>query len=109
MPGSPVEARIEGQNLLDTVMFHDGEMHGITRRELPALQHNLLGSLSDGAVNWQGLINDAQQNIERRLDGVAPIDGNVAVQDLLQHLSIGDQPLAFADQLFQPALRIARG
>ena len=62
-------------------------------------EHNLLGSFYYDPVNGQDLINDAQQNIEGRLDGVAAIDGNIAVQDFLEHLSIGDQPLAVSDQL----------
>ncbi len=42
---------------------------------------------------------------KRRLDGVAAIDGDVAVQDLLQHLCIGNKALPLADQPFEQSLR----
>jgi hypothetical protein len=44
---------------------------------------------------------------KRRLDGVAAIDGDVAMQDLLQHLSIGDEALPLADQPFEQSLCVA--
>jgi len=50
-------------------------------------RHNLLGPLNHGAVNWQDLVNDAQENIKSRLDGVAAVDGDIALQDFLQHLT----------------------
>lgn len=41
-----------------------------------------------------------------QLDGTAPIDSDVSLQDLLKHLCIRDQALAVADELFEQALRV---
>jgi hypothetical protein len=83
------------------MLFHDGEMDSITRRQ-PSMspQDNLLGTLGGGTRNVKDLIDDAEQSVERRLDGVPAVDGNVPMQDLLQDLGVGDEALAVIDQLF---------
>ena len=48
----------------------------------------MLGSFDDSLVDGQHFVDDLQEYVERGLDRVAPIDRDVAVQDLLQHLSI---------------------
>jgi len=60
MPGEAVEAGIEGQDLLDAVLFHDGQMHSITGVHLAAPQDNLFRTLGDSAINRQHLIDDAE-------------------------------------------------
>jgi hypothetical protein len=89
------------------VLLHDGEMDGITRRERPMSEDNLFGTLGSGSRNIKHLVDDPEQSVECRLDGVAPVDGDVAMQDLLQHLGIGDEALAVIDQLFEQSLRVA--
>ena len=89
------------------MLFHDGDMDRITRRHPSMTQDNLLGTPNGASRDVKHLINDAKQSVERRLDGVPAVDGDVPMQDLLQNLGVGDQALAVIDQLFEPPLRVA--
>jgi hypothetical protein len=82
------------------MLFHDGEMNSITRRQPSMSQDNFLGPLGGGPRNVEDLIDDAEKSVERRLDSVPAVDGNVPMQDLLQDLGVGDEALAVIDQLF---------
>jgi len=86
------------------MLFHDGEMESITRRQPSMSQDNLLGTLGGGPRDVKHLIDDAQQSVKRRLDGVPAVDGDIPMQDLLQDLGVGDEALAVSDQLFQQSL-----
>jgi hypothetical protein len=89
---------------LDSMVFHDGYMHCIVR---PISQDNMFRTLSDGPINGQHLIHDADQSVKRRLDCVAPVDSDVAVQDFLENLGVRNQALALADHLFEQSSRAA--
>jgi hypothetical protein len=89
------------------MVVHDGEMHGITCRQLPIPQDHLFRTLCDGPIHSQHLIHDAEQSVERWLDCVAAVNSNVAVQDLLENLGVRNQALALADYLFEQSSRIA--
>jgi hypothetical protein len=88
-------------------MLHDGEVHRISRRKMPIPQHNLFRKLCIGLSNRKYLIDDSEQSVERGLNCIAAIDGDVPVQDLLKYLGISNQALALADQRFQKLLRVA--
>jgi hypothetical protein len=64
-------------------------------------QDNFFGALGDPSRHVQHLIDDAQQSVERWLDGVTAVDGDVTMQDLLQDLGVGDEALALIDQPFE--------
>jgi hypothetical protein len=83
------------------MLFHDGEMDSITRRQPSISQDNLFGTLRGGPGDVKHLIDDAEQSVERRLDGIPAVDGDVPMQDLLQDLGVGDEALALIDQLFE--------
>jgi hypothetical protein len=87
--------------LIDSVLFHDGKMDGVTRRQPSISQDDLFGTLGGGLRNVKHLIDNLEQSVECRLDGVPAVDGDVPMQDLLQDLSIGDKALAVIDQLFE--------
>ena len=70
-------------------------------------QDNLLGTLGVNSRHVEYLINDAEQSVERRLDGVPAVDGDIPMQNLLQDLGVGDQALAVIDQLFEQSLCVA--
>jgi hypothetical protein len=89
-----VKPRIKAQDSLDSVVFHDGQMHRITRRYLSMPHHNFLGALCCGQINGQRLIGNTEQSVERRLDGVPTIDRDIALQYLLEDLGIGYQALS---------------
>src|SRR5207249_8395546 len=52
------------------MVFHDGQMHSITRRHLSMPHDNFLCALRPGQINGQHLVGNAEQSVERRLDGV---------------------------------------
>jgi hypothetical protein len=89
------------------MLFHDGEMDGIARRKPTMSEDNLFGPLGGRPRNVKHLIHNPEQSIECRLDGVPAVDGGGPVQDLLQDLGVGDEPLAVIDQLFEPSLCVA--
>lgn len=53
--------------------------------------------------NRQNLVDNGSERVERRLDGIPPADGHIAMQDLLEDLGIGDEPLPLAYQPFKQA------
>ena len=57
---------------MDAVLFHDGQVNGITP-QVPLSQY-ILGMFRCGPGNVQHLVNDAQQSVEGRLNGVPAID-----------------------------------
>jgi len=65
-----------------------------------------LSTLEDGVVDGQYFIDHAKQRIKRWLNGVAAVDGNIAMQYFLEHFCVGDQALAVAQQLLHPSLRV---
>jgi len=81
------------------MVFHDGQMHSITRRHLSMSHDNFLCALYCGQINGQHLVGNTEQSVERRLDGVPTIDSDVAVQYLLQDPRIRNQALSIANQL----------
>ena len=89
------------------MLFHHGQVHGIARGDVSATEDDLFSALGDRTINRKHLIYHAKQYVECRLDGVAPADSYVAMQDLLENLGIGDETLPFSDQFLQYSLRIA--
>ena len=79
----------------------------MSRRQMPIPQHNLFRTLCIGLTHRKYLIDDSEQSVERGLNCIAAIDGDVTVQDLLKYLGVGNQALALADQVFQQLLRVA--
>jgi hypothetical protein len=89
------------------VLFHHGDMNGIAGGEVVAAQNDALRPLHRGAVDRQDVVNHRQKDIEGRLYGVAAIDGDVPMEDLLQDLGIRDEALAGSHQGFQRRRRVA--
>ena len=50
------------------------------------------------------VVNNAQDHLKGRPDGLPLVDGGVAMQDLLQHFRIRDQTLARRNQTLQQDL-----
>jgi hypothetical protein len=67
---------------------------------------NFLRAFRRGPINGQHLIGNAEQSVERRLDGIAAVYGDIAMQDFLQDLGIGNQALPVGDQVFEQSLRV---
>jgi hypothetical protein len=92
--GGAVEAGVKAHDPAHAVLLHDRQVNCVAGREVPMAQDDDPRSLDGGAVDGEDFIDEAEERIERRLDGVAAIDGHVAMEDLLQDLGIRDQPLA---------------
>jgi len=103
-PGKGVESGIEGQDPLDPMLLHHGEMHRIACGQLVVSQDNSLRAFHIFLINRQHLIHNRKQCVESQLDCVPAVDGNVTVQNFLEHLGIGDQWLAVRDQPFENSL-----
>src|SRR6266571_7982416 len=104
--GEPVKTRIKAQDSLDSMLLHDGQVHGVTGGHLSASHHNLFRAFGCGPVYGQHFIGDAKQSVECGLDGVAPVYRHIAVEYLLQDLGIRDQALPVGDEVFQQTLRV---
>lgn len=101
-----VKAGVEAHDLFDSMPFHNCHMNGVPSRQATVCQKNLFRPLGNGAVNWEHLINHAQQRVESRLNILAAIDGIVTVQNLLQNFGVGYEALALVHVFFQQALGI---
>jgi len=88
------------------MLLHDRQMHRIPRRYLPVAHHNLFSAFRRAPVNSQYLIGNAQQSVERRLDGIPPIYGDITMQNFLQDFGVGNQALPVANQIFEQPLRV---
>ncbi len=64
---------------------------------------DLPGSFDYRSIHREYLIDNSQQRIKCRLNGIPPRDGNVAVEDFLQRFSVSDEPLTVTHQFLQPA------
>lgn len=84
--------------------LHDSHVDRIAGRQPPVAEEPP-GSLDIGEVDWQHRVGDPEQDLERRLDGLAPVDRHVAVEYLLEDLRIGDEPLLLDDDPLQELSR----
>ena len=82
------------------MLFHDGYVQGVARRHLRASHEDIFRAICRGCVYRQYLIDNSKQGVESRLDRVAAIYRDVAMQDFLKHLGVGNQALAIADEFF---------
>jgi hypothetical protein len=99
-----VESRIEAHDPPDPMRVHDRQVQRVAGRQANGSEHNGLGSLDDCAINRKDLIDDTEQGVERRLDRVTAVDGDVAMQNLLEDLRVRHETLASRDRLFQESL-----
>jgi hypothetical protein len=77
-----------------------------SRAESRRLPRTIAFAFDDGGVDGEYLVNHPDQRIEGGLNRVAPVDGHVTMQDLLQHLGIGDEALTVRDALLEESLGV---
>ena len=82
-------------------------MHAISRGQSLVGKNNLFRANYNILVHRQYLVDETEQGVEGGLNGIAAINRDIAVQNLLKDLGVGDQTLTLGDQLFQPSLGIA--
>jgi hypothetical protein len=88
------------------MLFHDGYVQGVACRHLWASHEDIFRAICRRCIYSQHLIDNSQQGVESRLDRVAAIYRDVAMQDFLKHLGVGNQALAIADEFFDQSLRV---
>jgi len=79
-------------------------MHCLSGRKLVVPENDSLRATYNAAINGQNLIHEPQQSVKRGLDGFAAMYCHVAVENLLQHLCVRDQPPTLPDQFLNPSL-----
>lgn len=101
---------IEAQDFLDAVISHDCKMDGVSRRQVGMTNHDFPCNLDSVDINGQYLVNDFEQDLKTRLNCIATIDRDVAVENLLQDLRIGHEPPSLGDSPFEqsPGVHLMR-
>jgi hypothetical protein len=59
------------------------------------------GAIDGAEIDREHLVDDARQRVERRLDGIAAVDGHVPAQDLLEHFRVRHQSLTIGDRMLE--------
>ena len=80
-----VKAAVEAEDFRDTVLAHDRDVDGVSRRQIMMADNDLPSTSDDCEVHRQHLVNDLKQDVEARLDGIAVFDGDVTMEDLKAH------------------------
>lgn len=96
-----VEARVEAQQSGHPVPLHDCGVHRVPCRESGNAHHQRLGLFHVGPLDRIDLVDDSQERVEGRLDGIGPADGMVAVEDFLEDFRVGDQAISAADEVWR--------
>jgi hypothetical protein len=91
-----VEAGVEAQDSANGVLFHNREMQCVASRTPSRSEDDTFCALRGNQVDLQYLINDSQDGVGCRLDGVAAVDRDLAMQDLLKDFCVGNEPNALA-------------
>jgi hypothetical protein len=104
--GKTVETRVEAHDHRDSSPLHDGQVQRIPGGEPRVAEHDALGAVGIGELDGEDLVGDAQERIEGGLDRVAPVDGDIAVEDLLEHLGARDEGLLPSQGALEHLLRI---
>ena len=73
---------------MNAVLLHDGKMDRIARRQLLPGEHDRLGAFHRAPVNRQNVVDDAEERIKGRLNGVTPAKCHVPMQNLLPDLGV---------------------
>jgi hypothetical protein len=100
-----VETGIEAHDFANAVLLHYGEVNRIAGRDSLISKDNPFGPFHDSMIDRQDFIDDFQQGIECRLNGIETFDGLISMQNFLQNFGIGDQSLALPNLLFDEQLR----
>ena len=99
--GKGIETAVETHDPFHPGALHDSKVNGVARRELRMPQNDLLGSLDIGDGNRKHLIDDTEDRVEGGLDRVPALNGDVPVQDLLQHLGVRNEPFTVGNGALQ--------
>src|SRR5260370_8139676 len=99
-----VKIGVEAQDRLNSLVFRHGDVDGVPGGKRKSILHDLSGALHVALFHREHVVNDIQEYLKRRPDGISPVDGRIAIKDFLQPLRIGDQSLSDRSQPFHPYL-----
>lgn len=105
-PGHSVEPTVEADNLGDLPASHHGRVQRVARRELGVCVQEILREEDVTLLDGKHVVDDRSQELERGLDRVTAIDGEVAVEDLPEDLAARDQAPPFPRQPLQDTLGV---
>jgi hypothetical protein len=100
-PRKAVETRVKAHDPGDTLALHHGQVQRVPGGQARVAEHDALGALDVGELHSEDLVDDSQERVEGGLDSVPPVDGDVAVEDLLEHLDVRDEALCVREELLQ--------
>ena len=87
-------------------MAHHGHVDRVSRRDVWGLVHLAPGLKDVVEVHGKDLIRQTEKGVDAGSDRVTTADRALAVEDLLDHLDIGDQVLRLADETLQRATSV---
>ena len=91
---------------MHALAFHDRHMEGIARRQPPIPENDRLGAIDGGEIDREHLVDNTEEGIERRLDGIAAIDRHVPMKNFLDHFRVCHQSLAIGNGVLEDSLGI---
>lgn len=106
-PRKAVEARVEAHDPGDTSALHHGQVQRVPCGQARVAQHDSPGAVDVGKLYSENLIDDTQERVEGGLDRVSSVDGDIEVEDFLEHLDVRDEPLCVCEQPLQRHPRVA--
>jgi len=104
--GPAVEVGVEGGDRLDSVTLHDGNVEGGSGGEVHRVLDDLPRAQDVGVLDFEDVVDDGEQDLESRRDGVSATHGGVAVEDFLEDLGVGDEAFAGGDLTFEQHLSV---
>ena len=90
---------------IDSLALHDGDMEGISGRNVLSLQNQISRTLGIGEANGEHLIDYSQQRVEHGPNCLVPPDRDITVENFLKHLGAGHHALAIHDRALQEPTR----
>ena len=105
-PRPAVEIGVKTKNRLNFLAFHDGDRDCITSRKRGSMRCTLAGLQDIGSFDREDVVNNIQNQLKSRPNGLSRADGRVPVEDFLKHLGVRDQSLARGNQTLRQELSL---
>ena len=91
---------------MHALAFHDCDVKGIAGGQPAMPEDDRLGAIDSAEIDREHLVDNTEEGIERRLDGIAAVDRHVPMQKLLEHFRVCYQSLAIGDGVLEDSLGI---
>ena len=96
-----VKAAVKAEDSVHVMVTHHGHVQGVASRKVTMRAEQVLRPLHVHVLDGQHLIDDRAQRIECRLDRVAAANRSVTVEDFLEDLRVGYEPLPLDSETFE--------